>query len=243
MMAGFGKSNAKSTQGKTVPSVNKQRLDTPEKGTHTPQTTADMPLIKKKGDGSSYIEHCPSMDFKYPGLRCVHSEPPIFEIDGFLPSELCDEYVQRAQDKGYMIKSQTFSTYAEVKRTSSTWYMPYESVPEFLNLANRLTGFPIECFEEPQIVRYELGQQFSWHYDSIPKSMQDESGNRIATLLIYLNDVKTGGATTFKDLGVQVQPVKGKAALFFPCFKDGKPDERTMHAGQVAMDTKWIAQV
>jgi prolyl 4-hydroxylase len=102
---------------------------------------------------------------------------------------------------------------------------------------------PIECFEEPQIVRYEFGQQFSWHYDAIPKSLQNSSGNRIATLLVYLNDVKSGGATCFKDLNIQVRPVKGKALLFFPSFKDGKPDDRTMHAGQVAMDTKWIAQM
>ena len=41
----------------------------------------------------------------------------------------------------------------------------------------------------------------------------------------------------------QVKPEKGKALLFFPCTKDGVPDERTLHAGQVAMDTKWIVQV
>jgi prolyl 4-hydroxylase len=60
---------------------------------------------------------------------------------------------------------------------------------------------------------------------------------------VYLKDCEMGGATCFKDLGIQVKPQKGKALLFFPCYKDGKPDERTMHAGQVAMDTKWIAQV
>ena len=34
--------------------------------------------------------------------------------------------------------------------------------------------------------------------------MQDSSGNRIATCLIYLNDVDSGGTTTFKDLNIQV---------------------------------------
>ena len=116
-------------------------------------------------------------------------------------------------------------------------------MPEFIHKASKLTGKPINTFEEPQIVLYEMGQQFSWHYDAIPKSLLDESGQRIATLLVYLNTVENGGATCFKDLNLQVQPVQGKALLFFPSLVDGKSDERTMHAGQVAFDTKFIAQI
>lgn len=101
----------------------------------------------------------------------------------------------------------------------------------------------IQTFEEPQIVRYEYGQQFTWHYDAIPKSLQDNSGNRLVTLLVYLNDVNVGGSTSFKDLGIQVKPVKGKALVFFPCYNNGTSDDRTMHAGQVSGETKWIAQM
>ena len=32
-----------------------------------------------------------------------------------------------------------------------------------------ILGCDIHQFEEPQVVRYEIGQQFSWHYDAIPK--------------------------------------------------------------------------
>jgi prolyl 4-hydroxylase len=31
--------------------------------------------------------------------------------------------------------------------------------------------------------------------------------------------------------------------LFFPSFKDGTPDQRTLHKGEVALDEKMIAQV
>lgn len=142
-----------------------------------------------------------------------------------------------------LIRSQTFSADTAAKRTSSTWYLKYADVPEFIFKANKLLGKPITTFEEPQVVRYEMGQQFSFHYDAIPKSMLDSSGQRVATLLVYLNDVKNGGATVFKDLNIQVRPKKGKALLFFPSLAEGKSDERTMHAGQVAMDTKFIAQI
>ena len=73
---------------------------------------------------------------------------------------------------------------------------------------------------------------------------------RIATLIVYLNNLgpSSGGATVFKDLAsmssssmsmntgpLAVRPEKGKALLFYPSYADGRPDDRTMHAGQVAM--------
>jgi hypothetical protein len=125
-----------------------------------------------KSNGSSYIKHCPTMNRSLPNVRCVHDDPPIFEIDNFLSSAECDDFISRAVEEGLVVPSQTFSADSGSKRTSSTWYLPYEAVPELLNNANKLTGLMIPTFEEPQVVRYEIGQQFSWHYDAIPKSLQ-----------------------------------------------------------------------
>ena len=125
-----------------------------------------------KGDGASFVKHCPSMDRKFRNIRCVHNDPPIFEIDDFLSPSVCDEFIERAEKEGLVVPSQTFSADSGSKRTSSTWYLPYDAVPELLNGANKLTGLKIPTFEEPQVVRYEIGQQFSWHYDAIPKSLQ-----------------------------------------------------------------------
>ena len=188
-------------------------------------------------------DYCKNFNMNYPGLRKIYNDPLIFEIDNFFDPNICDDYIARAQSKGLQISSQTFSPLTTAKRTSTTWYLPYKNVPEFLYKAEMLTGYPINHYEEPQIVRYEMGQQFSWHYDSLPKSLIRESGQRVATLLVYLNTVTGSGATAFKDLKIKVAPKKGSALLFFPCFADGTPDERTMHAGQIAFDTKWIAQM
>ena len=125
-----------------------------------------------KVDGTSYVEHCPSMDRKYGNIKCVHNNPPIFEIENFLSSEVCDEFIERAEKEGLVVPSQTFSADSGSKRTSSTWYLPYDAVPELLCGATKLTGLKIPTFEEPQVVRYEIGQQFSWHFDAIPKSLQ-----------------------------------------------------------------------
>jgi prolyl 4-hydroxylase len=190
-----------------------------------------------------YQNHLPSLNIDYPHLKQIYYDPPIYEIDDFFTPDICLDYIQRAQIDSYQINSQTYTSSPSTKRTSTTWFKKYQDVLELLNNAIKLTNMSIYHFEEPQIVRYELGQQFTWHYDYIPQTYQDSSGNRLATLLVYLNDVKNGGATCFKDLNIQIKPKAGKALLFFPCYKDGKLDDRTLHAGQVAMDTKWIAQM
>ena len=179
-------------------------------------------------------------------IRQIHTNPPIYEIDNFFDSELCDDYIKRAQSLGEKRESQTFSTQYGVSsvRTSTTWYHLYKQVPEMLLRIREILNIPIERYEEPQIVRYEMGQQFTWHYDALPASLAKKtSGQRIATVLIYLNTVEAGGATAFKDLNIRVKPEKGKALIFFPCSLDGVPDDRTMHAGQISFDTKWIAQL
>lgn len=188
-------------------------------------------------------KYCPTLNMSYPGLKVIHNDPLVLEIDSFFDDRLCDEFITRAVEQGERYNSQTFAANTATQRTSTTWYLKYDQVPEFLLKANQLTNKLIETFEEPQVVKYELGQQFSWHYDALPVSLNKNGGQRVATLIVYLNSVATGGATAFKDLKLQVRPVKGKALLFFPCMADGTPDDRTMHAGQVAGDTKWIAQL
>ena len=118
----------------------------------------------------------------------------------------------------------------------------------------------INRWEEPQTVRYQQSEKFTWHLDAIaPSEHLDESGGqRVATLLVYLTDIGEGkgGSTAFRDLGgernkyLKVQPKKGSALLFFPAAGgiEGTPfDIRTLHAGEAlseeAIEDKWIAQM
>jgi len=99
-------------------------------------------------------------------------------------------------------------------------------------------------FELVQVTRYTSGQQFVPHTDAAPLFHARRMGlQRLATLLVYLNDVERGGATRFHLLGLEVKPQRGAALLFFPAFANGQPDERTLHSGEPAEDEKWIVQV
>ena len=63
------------------------------------------------------------------------------------------------------------------------------------------------------------------------------------TVLVYLNDVQQGGATSFPALNLQVQPRRGMALVFFPATVDGMLDKMALHAAMPAIDTKFISQV
>jgi len=207
-------------------------------------------------------------------VRLVHESPPVLVFDNFLTAEECLG-VQRVAmpvdappphsdaagaptttttttENGIQpvrVDSATFSTLAQSKRTSTSWFCAYEDVPTVLAKAQHLLGVDIHCMEEPQIVRYQKGQEFSWHYDEVPTAQLGNGGQRVGTFLIYLNDVTRGGGTVFRDLNdpsgnpLTVQPRRGRACLFFPANGAGRPDDRTLHKGEVAQDEKRIIQI
>lgn len=203
----------------------------------------------------------PNLDVNYPGLRVLHLDPPVLIVENFFSSAECDDYMA-LRDGGpehvhELAQSATFSSITSNSRTSTTWFVAYQSTPLLLARAAALLGVTdIARFEEPQLVRYQPGQYFNWHYDAVPPTLLTNGGQRVATLLVYLSDVPLGGRTAFRDLRaggsdasgkplrLAVAPKKGRAVLFFPSHADGTPDERTLHAGEPtdAGEEKWIAQ-
>lgn len=75
------------------------------------------------------------------------------------------------------------------------------------------------------------------------RRVAQNGGQRIVTVLVYLNDVVLGGATYFPELDLYVQPRQGMALVFFPSTIDGRLDEKTLHSALPAIDTKYVSQV
>ena len=194
----------------------------------------------------------------YPGLRQIHCDPPIFEVQNFLTPEECDHLMTAASDSfspapvvgaGAGVVSQT--------RTSSTCYLAREDLPFLCRKVSKLTSKPICHMELPQVGRYLNTQQYLPHYDAFNTSEADgarfasNGGQRTVTVLIYLNDVSSGGQTAFPQLvsttnsleQLRVQPKRGSALVFFPATVDGHLDPRTLHAALPAVDTKFVSQI
>ena len=68
-------------------------------------------------------------------------------------------------------------------------------------------------------------------------------GQRICTVLMYLNEVAEGGSTFFRRINFEVRPKRGAAVLFFPGFMNGELDTDALHAGMPAVDVKWVSQI
>jgi hypothetical protein len=191
-------------------------------------------------------------------LQVLHVDPLVISVPNFFTADECERYQALSTNTNSLqSRSPTVGkdAVAKAQRTSTTWYHPFASVPELMVKASRLLGLDsIDCWEEPQTVRYRRKEKFTWHLDALgPTEKQDSQ--RIATLLVYLTDmsVEDGGATLFRDLQdehgqrLAVRPTQGTALLFFPAA-GGLPetpyDIRTLHCGQqVVSGDKWIAQL
>ena len=105
--------------------------------------------------------HHPTIDLSYPGLRVLHLDPPVLAIDGFFTDEECDAYRALAEctsgDAHRLEQSATFGG-TSTARTSTTWFLRLQAVPNLLARVSALLGAPLENFEEPQLVRYQAGR-------------------------------------------------------------------------------------
>lgn len=105
-----------------------------------------------------------------------------------------------------------------------------------------IQNFNFGCLERPQVLKYDVGQEYKTHHDYFNYPNKFVSDNdRIATVIVYLNDDFEGGETFFPHLNVRVKPIKG-SAIFFEYKYIRELNEMTLHAGlPVTSGTKYIA--
>ena len=108
------------------------------------------------------------------------------------------------------------------------------------------TRVPVTIFEPTQVFRYAVGQEFKPHFDFFDPDNPSHGtlatgGQRIATLLIYLNEDFEGGDTEFPKIGLRFRGRKGDAIFWANLDGAGQPDPLTLHAGlPPTAGEKWI---
>ncbi len=110
----------------------------------------------------------------------------------------------------------------------------------------RLVRWPVENGEGLQVLHYRPGAEYKPHYDYFDPdepgtpTILRRGGQRVGTLVIYLNDPEAGGGTTFPDVQLEVAPRRGNAVFF--SYDRPHPSTRTLHGGApVISGEKWIA--
>ncbi|NWV38138.1 P4HA3 hydroxylase, partial [Grantiella picta] len=97
-----------------------------------------------------------------------------------------------------------------------------------------------------QVVNYGLGGHYEPHFDHATSTKSPlyrmKSGNRIATVMIYLSAVEAGGSTAFIHANFSVPVVKNAALFWWNLRRNGNGDGDTLHAGcPVLAGDKWVA--
>jgi len=193
-----------------------------------------------------------SINLQYPQLFLICQSPPIFGVENFLTGEECDKLIFASD--GAMLPSPVVgagSGEISPQRTSTTCYFSREDTPSLVRKVCCLTNKPLEHLELPQVGRYYGGQQYLPHFDAFDLSTADgqrfalNGGQRVCTVLVYLNDVRIGGETVFPKINLTIQPRRGNAIVFFPATLYGELDPLALHCAQPAIEgyTKWVSQI
>ena len=140
-------------------------------------------------------------------------EPLVVVLGSVLDDEECDAIIQLSKDR--LERSKIGST-REVSniRTSSGAFLTDTNNDLVMKVEKRISsiiGIPVEHGEGLHILNYKPGQEYKAHFDYFASTSKASSNNRIATVVLYLNDVEEGGETYFPKLNLSVFPKKGMA--------------------------------
>jgi len=147
------------------------------------------------------------------------------------------------------VETRTGGEVLNVDRTSEGMFFERGENGIVARLEQRIAAllrWPVEFGEGLQILRYAPGAQYRPHYDYFDPgepgtpTILKRGGQRVATLVMYLQEPEQGGATTFPDVGLEVAPVRGTGVFF--SYDEPEPATRTLHGGApVLAGEKWVA--
>jgi prolyl 4-hydroxylase len=182
--------------------------------------------------------------------------PRILLFGNVLSTEECDQLMALSLPKlqrSEVVDPTGGGTKVHAARTSQGTHFGRAETPLISRIEQRvaeLTGIPVENQEPLQILRYGVGAEYEPHFDFFHEENVGEAaqlkrgGQRLATLIMYLNDVEAGGATIFPRAGVEAKPRKGHAVYFENVTDAGEVNRLTLHGGApVGKGEKWIATI
>ena len=181
-------------------------------------------------------------------------KPRIILFGNVLSEEECEQLITLSKPK--LNKSRTvddISGKAEFheNRTSDGTFFKINETPFIARIDRRvseLMQLPVVNGEGLQILHYQKDGEYKPHFDYFPPEKAGSQvhvahgGQRVATLVLYLNNVEEGGETIFPEINLKVTPKQGNAIYFAYTNSKSQVDPLTLHGGcPVIRGEKWIS--
>ncbi|MBB1600132.1 2OG-Fe(II) oxygenase [Variovorax sp. UMC13] len=191
------------------------------------------------------------------GDRRVHvlhtlAHPRVVVFGDLLADEECEALIASARKRlarSLTVETQTGGEVLNVDRTSDGMFFERGETEVVARVEQRiaaLLNWPLVFGEGLQVLRYGPGAQYRPHYDYFDPgepgtpTILRRGGQRVGTLVMYLQEPVKGGATTFPDVGLEVAPKRGTGVFF--SYDRPHPDTRTLHGGAPVLEgEKWVA--
>ena len=121
------------------------------------------------------------------------------------------------------VDTDTGASEVNAARTSDGMFFERGENPVCARIEARIAAllrWPVENGEGLQVLRYRPGRRVQAALRLLrpaqpgTPSILKRGGQRVATIVMYLNTPARGGATTFPDVSLEVAPLKGNAVFF-----------------------------
>ena len=178
--------------------------------------------------------------------------PRVIVFGGLLSDDECSGLMELARPRlarSETVDNATGGSEVNSARTSDGMFFErgeHELIRRVEQRIADLVRWPVDHGEGLQVLRYRPGAEYRPHHDyfdpaqaGTPRILQ-RGGQRVGTLVMYLNTPEGGGGTTFPDVGLEVAPVRGNAVFF--SYDRAHPNTKTLHGGApVVAGEKWVA--
>ncbi len=176
----------------------------------------------------------------------------IFYIDNFLDNDECRHIINiiRSKLRPSKLSSPEADRFFRTSKTCDLAELEDNIIESIDNRICNLVQIEKSLSEPMQGQYYEVGQEFKAHtdfFESHELEINGEAlGQRLYTVMIYLNSTEEGGETTFPLIDKKFSPIAGKAVIWCNLNPDFSPNTFSMHhakkvtKGYKAIITKWF---
>lgn len=183
----------------------------------------------------------------------LHEKPTVWSLHQVLDVMECSHLAVLSMP--YLQPSKVISSTGDAQKISGrtsmgTNFPPYRSDFVVNNIVSKLckiAGQTEDTAEYLALLKYGEGEEYRVHPDyfesSNPdlKTLLEQGGQRIKSIVCYLNTVEEGGATAFPDLGIVVTAKVGDGVFFENAIDEENVYPESRHAGlAIKQGTKWI---